>query len=128
MDKEQVEVTFDSNNKIIVLNALICPTVKTMRESVINFMELSTIHNCKSVLIDATRTKSLPSIVDMYTFGSKLAKIPGLQYLRFAFALSDDIFDDFKFFNDVIANRGIYVHIFKDFDKARDWLLRRKNF
>jgi hypothetical protein len=127
MDKDQVDILYDSKDKIIVLTALENPTIGTMKDSVIQFMELSTIHNCESILIDATRTKLLPNTIELYTFGSDLAKIPGLQNLRFAFALSDNIFTDFKFFETVIANRGIYVHVFKSFDEAKEWILKRNN-
>jgi hypothetical protein len=127
MDIEQVDVSYDSKNKIILLTALGNPTIESIKNSVIQFMELSATHNCESVLIDAMRTKELPNTIDLYTFGSELAKIPGLQNLRFAFAISDDIFDDFRFFNDVIANRGIYIHIFKSFDEANEWILKRNN-
>ncbi|MFC1550386.1 hypothetical protein ACFL46_03755 [Candidatus Neomarinimicrobiota bacterium] len=96
-----------------------------MRDSVKQIMELRAIHNCESVLIDATRVKSLPSISNMHSFGTDLIKIPDLKNIRLVFAISDDISDSFKFFDNVIHNRGINVHIFKDFGKAKDWLLKQ---
>jgi hypothetical protein len=124
MEDEQKNVTYDSKTKIIVLSALKEPSPETMRKSINQIMELSAIHNCESILIDATRTESFPLTFDMYSFGEELVHTLGIQKLRFAFALSDDIFDTFKLFDDVFANRGLYFHIFKDLDKARDWLLK----
>jgi hypothetical protein len=124
MDTEQKNVTYDSKNKIIILSALEELSLETMSKSINQIMELSAIHNCESVLIDLTNTKSFPPTFDMYSFGEELVHTLGIQKLRFAFALSDDIFDTFKLFDDVFANRGLYFHIFKDLDKARDWLLK----
>ena len=125
MDTEQKNVTYDLKNKIIVLSALEELSLETMNKSINHIMELSAIHNCESVLIDVTNTKSFPATFDMYSFGEELVHTLGIQKLRFAFALSDDIFDTFKLFDDVFTNRGLYFHIFKDLDKARDWLLNK---
>ena len=125
MDTEQKNVTYDSTTEIIVLSTLEELSLETMSKAINQIMELSATHNCESVLIDITNTKSFPPTFDMYSFGEELIHTLGIQKLRFAFALSDDIFDTFKLFNDVFADRGLYFQIFKDLDEAKDWLLKK---
>jgi hypothetical protein len=125
MSTEQVKVIYNSKDKIIVVSAIKNPNVETMMESVKQFMKLSTIHSCESILIDATRVKSLPSTTKLYSFGTELLNIPNINNLRFSFAISDDISESFRFFNNVLANRGLNIHTFKDLGKAKDWLQKK---
>ncbi len=119
------KITYDSKDKIIILKGVEKPSPETMRETINQILELSAIHNCKSALMDVTKTKSMPSTTEMFAFGKSLVDTPGIQDLRFAFVISKDIPDTFEFFDDVVANRGLPLKIFNDLDKAKDWLLNK---
>ncbi len=45
--------------------------------------------------------------------------------MRFAFAISNEISKDFKFFDDVVTYRGVDVHTFKNVNDAKEWLLNK---
>ncbi len=126
MSIEQISVKYDSNNNFIVLKAIKKPSLDTMKQSVKLALEMREIENCENVLIDATKTIKLPSKWDLYLFGTFMtSRILKLMKMRFAFAISNEISKDFKFFDDVVTYRGVDVHTFKNVNDAKEWLLNK---
>jgi hypothetical protein len=88
---------------------------------------MSEIENCKTVLIDATKTKKLPLIENLYSVGTSMSKqAKKLSKMRVAFAISKETSNDFRFLDNVLANRMVNFHIFNNVNEAKEWLLNKE--
>ncbi len=126
MSVELEDVKYDSKNNIIVLTGKIEPSLEEIRQGFDQVLEMSEIEKCKNVLIDATNTKNLPSMTEIYSLSLYLLiQIKTLLKLRIAYIISDDVSDNFRFFDAVITNRGIPIQKFNNLDDAKEWLLNK---
>jgi hypothetical protein len=123
MSAQLKNIIFDSSDKIVILTGLHDLNPEIARESINQIMKLCANHNCESVLIDVTKTRSFPPTFDLYSFGEELVSTPGIKKLRLAFALSETIYNTYKLFLDVFADRGLHFQFSKDLSEARNWLL-----
>jgi hypothetical protein len=117
------KVKYDSKNKIVILDGLLEPSPEIARDSIQQIIKLCENHNCKSVLIDVTKTKSFPPTFDLYSFGEELVSTPGIKNLRIAFVLTDSIYNTYRLFVDVFANRDLHFQFYMSLNEAIDWLL-----
>ena len=126
MSLEQDNIKYDSKNNFIIMKTYRDASAERMIQAFNKILELSEIENCKTVLIDATKTKKLPPMMNLYSVGTFMSKrMLLLMKMRIAFAISNEISKDFDFFDDVMANRGVDVHTFKNVDDAKEWLLNK---
>ena len=123
MNAQLKKVKYDSKNKIVILDGLLEPSPEIARDSIQQIIKLCENHNCKSVLIDVTKTKSFPPTFDLYSFGEELVSTPGIKDLRIAFALSESIYNTYRLFVDVFADRDLNFQFCKSIIEATDWLL-----
>ena len=127
MSIEKADIKYDSKDNIIVVKALVEGRKETMIQTFNQISELSEIENCKNVLINATKTIKLPPIWNLHTFGTFMSKQAlKLMKMRLAFTITDEISNDFRFLDNVLANRMVNFHIFKNVAEAEDWLLNKE--
>ncbi len=123
---EQDTIKYDSKNNFIVMKTQGDASAERMIQAFNQIIELSEIENCKTVLLDATKTTKLPSIVNLHSVGTFFSKQSvKLSEISVAFVISDEISNDFRFFETVLINRGVYFNSFKNVDEAKDWLLSK---
>ncbi len=127
MSIELEDVRYDSKNNIIVLKAQKEVRLEHMNQAFKQIIEMTEIENCNNVLIDATKTIRLPSVWNLNTMAVFMSKQAlKLMKLHLAFTINDEISYDFRFFDNVLANRMVRIKTFKKLDDARDWLLSKK--
>ena len=124
MTIEQDTIKYDSKNNFIIMKTHRDASAERMIRAFDQILALSEIENCKTVLIDATKTKKLPSVGNLYSVGTFMSKqILKLSEMRVTFAISNEISKDFVFFDNVLANRGVNFRTFKNVYDAKKWLL-----
>jgi hypothetical protein len=124
MNIELEDVKYDSKNHIIVLKAQKEVHFENMKQAFKQILEMSEVENCKNVLINATKTIKLTSIGNLHTMGVFMSRYAlKLMKMRLAFTITDEISNDFRFFDNVLANRMVSTKTFKNLDEAKDWLL-----
>ncbi|MFC1536067.1 hypothetical protein ACFL4H_01715 [Candidatus Neomarinimicrobiota bacterium] len=128
MSLEQENIKYDSNDNFIVMKAGIEASADTMQQSFNHILEMSEIEDCNNVLIDATKTRKLPSIWNMHLVATCCISKRTLEFSkrRIAFAVSDDLSDKFGYFDNVLVDRMEDVRIFKNVDEAKEWLLSKE--
>ena len=120
-------IKYDSKNNIIVLKTIEVATAEAMKQAFARILEMSEQENCNNVLVDGIETIELPSIWNLHTIGVFFSKQAiKLTKMRVAMAVSDEISNDFRFFDNVLVNRMVNFHIFKNLDEAKEWLYRKK--
>ena len=124
----QKDIKYDSNNNFIVLNTQSEASADTMLQYFNQILEMSEIKDCNNVLIDATKTRKLPSIWNMHIVATCCIskRTRELSKRRIAFAISDELSDKFGYFDNVLVDRMEDVHIFKNVDEAKKWLLSKE--
>ena len=125
MSIEQDSIKYDSKNNLIVVKSYGEASTKRMLQDFNQVLKLSEIENCKNVLIDALKITKLPSITKLHSVGTAYSTMAvKLSEIQVAFAISDEISDDFKFFDNVLVNRGVHFQIFKNVGDAKAWLIK----
>ena len=120
-------IKYDSKNNIIVLKTIAVATAEAMKEAFNKILEMSEIENCNNVLVDGIETIELPPIMSLHTIGTFISKEAfKILKMRVAMVVSDDISNDFRFLDNVLVNRMVKFHIFKNLDDAKDWLLNKE--
>ncbi len=124
MSIEQKDIKYNSNNNFIIMKAGIETSLEAMQQYFNQILEMSEIKDCKNVLIDATKTRKLPSIWNLHLVGTCMSKQAlKLSKRRIAFAISDDISNNFKYFDNELVDKMENVHIFNNVYDAKKWLL-----
>lgn len=127
MSIELEDVRYDTNNNLIVMKAQTEASAEAMQQAFNQILEMSEIKDCKNVLIDATKTRKLPSIWNLHIVSQCCVSKRSLKLSkrRIAFAISEDIENNFKYFDNVLVDSIENVHIFKNVDDAKEWLLNK---
>ena len=124
MSIEKDNIKYDSKNNFIIMKTYRDANKERMTQAFNRILEMSEVENCKNILIDATKTTKLPSIENLYSVGSSMSlQAKKLFKMRVAFVISDEISNDWQFFNTVLANRMVHFQTFKNVDDAKEWLL-----
>lgn len=124
MSIELKEVIYDSNNNFIILSSPSKVSIDFMQQALKKMLEISKIENCNKILIDATKALKMPATFELFTFGVFMStKILKLVKMSFACTISDEISNDVRFFETVLANRATAINIFKNVNDAKEWLL-----
>ena len=128
MSIEQKEIKYDLNSDFIIMKAGIETSLEAMQQYFNQILEMSEIKDCNNVLIDATKTRKLPSIWNMHIVATCCIskRTRELSKRRIAFAISDELSDKFGYFDNVLVDRMEDVHIFKNVDEAKKWLLSKE--
>lgn len=127
MTIDKTFIKYDSKNNFIIVKVQGEASAKRMINDFNQVLILSEIENCKTVFIDATKLTKLPTMWKLHSVGRYFSKQAlKLFKMRIAFAVSDEISNDFSFFNTVLVNRMVNFQTFKNVDDAKDWLLNKE--
>jgi hypothetical protein len=127
-----VSITYEENGGYIIISGEGQITADTIREFALPLMNAVNEHNCHKILEDYRKVDlKLGTLEIMVTqkfqmdFIKRTYKTPIL--LKRAMLTKDGPIDkgDLRFFETVNVNRGQFVKLFNDYDKAVEWLLEK---
>lgn len=110
-------VTFDRADGFIRLDSYDTTDINTMKSSVEKAAVIAREEGIHDVLVDASKLRSMPGILQIYKFAAELP-----IKLRFAILFSESIAEQIGFFENVARNRSRRVRGFCEFDDAVTWL------
>ena len=120
------DVKYDSKNNFIVVNGRAEPNAEQIKQAFRQGIELSKIEKCNNLLIDGTKTTTLPPITEIYSVSLfLLTLIKNLVKMRIAYVSTKDIADGFRLLDSVISKRGIPIGKFNNLEDAKEWLLNK---
>ncbi len=79
--------------------------------------EIGERENCRIVLVDVSKQESRPDTLEVFQFGEEMTRD-----FRFAVVTSTGVSEEHKFLETVAVNRGKYVRLFDEYEKAINWL------
>ena len=109
------------NDRLHLIEVVSSEQVKpeNLQNQLLRIRELGEIHQVKSVLIDTSKGKEIPSPIELYAFMSNLPR-------SFSYAIlykpNEAYIPDLEFAENVSVNRGIRVQLFSDKTDALAWL------
>lgn len=83
-------------------------------------LEIAENKGLKKVMVDATKQTSLPSILDLFQFGTELSN--RAKALKHAVVVSKQPHEDLDFVETVVVNRGVRMRLFDSVVNAAAWL------
>jgi hypothetical protein len=110
-------VSYDRADGFIRLESYDTTDIPTMKASVSEAVAIARKEGVRDVLVDASRLKSMPGILEIYNFAAALP-----VQLRLAILFSDAIAEEIGFFENVARNRSRRVRGFCEYDQAVAWL------
>jgi len=120
------DVQYDSKNNFIVVRGRVEPNSEQIKQAFRQSLELSKIEKCNNLLIDGTKTTTLPSISEIYSVSLFLLRlIKKFVKLRIAYVSTKDVADGFRLLDSVISKRGIPIGKFNNLEDAKEWLLNK---
>ena len=123
MSIKQDSIKYDSKSNFIIMKTQGVATADRMIQAFNKILELCEIKKCNSVLIDAINTTKLPATLNLHSVGTYFSQhVLKLSKIRIAFAIPDEITSDFRFFDNVLANRMVDISIFMNVADAKEWL------
>ena len=78
-------------------------------------------HNCECILSDLREVDLRFSTIDFYSIPKLVTEAGVKHHVKRAVVFSKDA-KNYNFFETVSQNRGQFVRVFTDFDKARAWI------
>ena len=127
MSIRQDSIKYDSKTNFIIMKTQGVASADRMKLAFNKILELCEINKCNSVLIDAINITKLPAAWNLHEVGTYFSQQAlKLSKIRIAFAIPDTITSDFRFFDNVLANRMVDISIFKNVADAKEWLLNKE--
>lgn len=120
-------ITYNSIEKIIEIQVQGDFSLNEAKEIIANVTLVAKEHNCFLVLSDfreATLKLSISEIHEMPKIISEIVASSGLHVHKTKRAIvvgSQDV-EKYRFFDNIIFNRGQFEKLFYDIDKAKKWL------
>ena len=114
----EAKVSYDVRNKVIRVQVLGAETIHDWEISKRRVIQLSSVHSCKRVIVDARRQLAAPETLELYQFARswpvsiRVAKLVGANTRK-----------EQHFVETVAINRGIPMRDFTDEGEAMTWLI-----
>lgn len=97
------------------------PGLESMKHQAESMLDTCLKNRCHKVLINATKSMGLLSILDLYQLGVHFDKMWN-RNIRIAVVVPSDKLPEHKFFETVARNRGVLIATFVHIRDANKWL------
>jgi hypothetical protein len=115
----EIQMTLKGNHLIVRMAGK--PRLEIMQRQTEKMLETCVDHHCDKVLINATKTTGLLSVLDLYQWGNTFDKIWN-RNIRIAVVAPVEKLAEHRFFETVARNRGVLIQTFVRVKEASDWL------
>jgi hypothetical protein len=113
-------VRVDSEHNIILIDSSHQVSTDELRQSLESVLQIAQQKTINKVMVDATRQKSLPSVMALYYFAVELST--RARGMRHAIVVAGESPEDLRFIENAARNRGVNMQIFSSQEDALSWL------
>lgn len=127
MNTELKNVNFEFDDNLIIVKTLEKPSYEIVKSTILKVLKLCEVHNCYDILIDGTDIVRMPSSIEMFRLFMSLLKNRKVLYkMRIAYIISENARATFRFFDNLLTNRGVDFRKFNKLNDARIWLTEER--
>ena len=98
-----------------------CENLEQLKEYVLAMHEFASTNDLPKALVDEAELEFKLSTIQTHESGRFVANLASFD-VKIAVAIRKEDWDEAKFWETVVVNRGLKVKIFTDIEKAEEWL------